>query len=183
MAEIAEYELVVLQPKHFLPKGSILTRYPVPGTQGGIPRHYQIDSKRVLKEAPATEDSPRYPSFRFTGNREPKKKLNPLFVVLAGEIKFRRYRRAPNALTLDAYYESLITKSMYLADLLYLKPGDVFPADKNLSTSDDGMEIDDEGETESQEFFDAELGFRNEETSAGGSTARPLRAGRGVRKT
>jgi hypothetical protein len=121
------------------------------------PKLYQVDSNGVLREAPLTSDSPRYPSFHFSGTRERGDRLNPYLVILAAELKFRRYRASPNAPRLDAEYEALMTKTIDVANLLYWEP---------LT-----------GAT-AQRFFPSEPGEKmdvDENDDAGGSTARPLK--------
>ncbi|KAF8181262.1 hypothetical protein BJ912DRAFT_979880 [Pholiota molesta] len=182
VSDTAEYEIAVLQPKHFLPNNSCLTRYP---TQNGLletPKLYQVDSNGVLREAPLTADSPRYPSFRFEGNRERGAKLNPYLVILAAEIKFRRYLVAPNAPPLDAEYQALIEKTLKVADLLYWEavPGTI--AGVLFDDSNDRMQVDSDGTSESQATHDLEVGFRGEANDAGGSTAQPLKGKEGARR-
>ncbi|KDR71111.1 hypothetical protein GALMADRAFT_229754 [Galerina marginata CBS 339.88] len=170
VSESAEYEVVVLQPKHFLPNKSCLTRYP---TLEGKPKLYQVDSNGVLRLSPLTEDSPRYPSFRFTPNRQRQRgdNLNPYLVILSAEIKFRQYRASrsfrANAPRLDAEYEALMTKTIDVADLLYWEPVTGANARRFFSEPGEGMEGDD---YESQDSRDSEIGFMGEDIHTGGST-------------
>lgn len=139
-----------------------------------------MDSHGVLREAPATADSPRYPPFRFAGNRERGGKLNPYLVILAAEIKFRRYRAAPNAPRLDAEYEALITKTIELANLLYSEPITGANAQRFFYEPSEEMDVDDDETSESHATPDPEMGFRAND--AGGSTARSLNGEGGTRR-
>ncbi|KDR74287.1 hypothetical protein GALMADRAFT_574824 [Galerina marginata CBS 339.88] len=64
----AEYELVVLHPEIFLPKGSGLTVFSQ--TNGQLSgKIYVVGHDRTLRESPGTSVSPRLPAFSFDANR------------------------------------------------------------------------------------------------------------------
>jgi len=97
-------------------------------------------------------------------------------VILAAEIKFRRYRASPNAPRLDADYEALIAKTNDLANLLYWEPLTGANAQRFFpSEPGEKMDVDEAGTDESEVPRDSEMGFRGENDDAGGSTARPLK--------
>ncbi|KAF8152890.1 hypothetical protein BJ912DRAFT_1071303 [Pholiota molesta] len=173
--------LLVLQPKHLLPNNSCLTRYPTQNGQAEVPK-LSGGLNRGPARSPLTGNSPRYPSFRFEGNRARGAKLNPYLVILAAEIKFRRYLVAPNAPPLDAEYQALIEKTLKVADLLYWEavPGTI--ADVLFDDSNDRMQVDSDGTSESQATHVSEMGFRGEANDAGGSTAQPLKGKEGARR-
>jgi hypothetical protein len=147
------------------------------------PKLYQVDSNGVLREAPLTTDTPRYPSFRFSGTRERGDRLNPYLVILAAEIKFRRYRASPNAPRLDAEYEALIAKTIDVANLLYWEPLTGANAQRFFpSEPGEKMDVDEDGTDESEVTHESEMGFRGENDDAGDSTARPLKRKGGARR-
>jgi hypothetical protein len=100
--------------------------------------------------------------------------LNPYLVILAAEIKFRRYRASPNAPRLDAEYEALITKTIHVASLLYWEPLTGANAQR-LFPSEPGekMDVDEDGTDESEVTRELLMNFRGENNDAGGSTGRP----------
>jgi hypothetical protein len=140
-------------------------------SQAETPKLYQVDSNGVLREAPLTSDTPRYPSFHFSGTRERGDRLNPYLVILAAEIKFRRYRASPNAPRLDAEYEALITKTINVASLLYWEPLTGANA-RRLFPPEPGekMDVDEDGTDESEVTRELLMNFRGENNDAGGST-------------
>ena len=48
--------------------------------------------------------------------------LNPYLVVLAAEIKFRRFKKSPDRHALPLEYETIMDKTIKVADLLYYMP-------------------------------------------------------------
>ncbi|TFK68426.1 hypothetical protein BDN72DRAFT_841809 [Pluteus cervinus] len=125
----AQYELVVLQPEHFLPERSQLAIY---DANSQISKTYVVGPDRNLRESPGTLDNALLPPFSFdrrtSGDRF---QLNPLLVVLNAEIKFRRYERIiPKPAPLPANLQELITKTRKLAELLYFTPR--HPTNPNL---------------------------------------------------
>jgi hypothetical protein len=83
----AQYELVVLHPEHFLPKGSDLTVYTeVNGSLSG--QSYVIGHDGTLRESPGMQDSPRLPTFSFDADRSQSVPPNAFLVLLNAEIKF-----------------------------------------------------------------------------------------------
>jgi hypothetical protein len=116
---IAEYELVVLQPHHFLPDSSILLFY---DRRGGTVSALTVCKivEKVLRQSPWANDSPTYPVFQ-TIRSNLEHNLNPYLVILAAEIKFRRYLAA-NGPSLPPVYDSLMRKTLEVADLLYFQP-------------------------------------------------------------
>ncbi|KIM38463.1 hypothetical protein M413DRAFT_242031 [Hebeloma cylindrosporum] len=74
----------------------------------------------VLRQHPWAQDSPIYPAFQV--RREiVGYNLNPYLVILAAEIKFRRYNAA-NGPALPPPYDTLMRKTLEVADLLYFQP-------------------------------------------------------------
>ena len=145
---------------------------------------YQVDSNGVLREAPLTTDTPRYPSFHFSGTRERGDRLNPYLVILAAEIKFRRYRASPNAPRLDAEYETLIAKTINVANLLYWEPLTGANAQRFFPLEPrEKMDIDGDGTDESEVTRESEMGIRGENEDAGSPTARPLKWKGGARRS
>jgi len=122
---LAEYELVVLQPYHFLPGNSVLTFYDrqADGEVIGL-KHYKMVN-RVLREHPWSDTSPMFPTFRST-RPQVGHTVNPYLVVLAAEIKFRRYL-ATNGPPLAPIYDSLMRKTIAVAELLYFQPVGFLP--------------------------------------------------------
>lgn len=175
----AEYELVVLQPNHFLPDESLLPVYSrQQGQVIGTPKHYKIAADRVLRELPGHETSQSFPPFRFIGNRNRLgHTINPYLVILAAEIKFRRYLAA-NGPQLHPVYNSLMEKTIQVAELLYFRP-----AEREYGTSGDPLVVDMEAYNSRVDLVDAEMGFRTSvDNESGDSTARQRRqnAGGGV---
>ena len=113
----AQYELVVLHPEHFLPKGSSLSFYHRNNDQ-----HYVVGYDRTLRESPGTADSPRFPTFTFDTNRTQSLPLNVFLVLLNAEIKFRRYRRMEAMPKLPEDVEKLMDETLKLVDLIYWRP-------------------------------------------------------------
>ncbi|KAF9483394.1 hypothetical protein BDN70DRAFT_873902 [Pholiota conissans] len=136
VSDIAQYEIVVLQPKYFLPNKEYLMRR---NDLEDSPKHYQMDSNGVLREAPLTADSPRYPPFCSAGNRERGHRLNPYLVVLAAEIKFQRYRECSHLPQLDAEYEALMAKTTEVVNLLFWEPLSGNTSLRHFSAPSEGM--------------------------------------------
>lgn len=116
----AQYELVVLHPEHFLPKGSSLTFYSRVNNQL-LGQNYIVGHDRTLRQSPGTTDSPRFPAFSFDVNR-PSLSLNIFLVLLNAEIKFRRYRRMGTMPKLPEDVEKLMDETIKLVNLIYWKP-------------------------------------------------------------
>jgi len=163
----AEYELVVLQPDHFLPDDSLLPLYSRQQIEVVGFKHYKMAADRVLREYPGHDTSQRFPPFRFIGNRNRVgHTINPYLVILAAEIKFRRYLAA-NGPQLPPVYDSLMRKTIQVAELLYFLPSD------RESAFHDPVVIDMEAFHTPVDFVDAEMGFRTgADDESGGSTAR-----------
>jgi len=116
---IAEYELVVLQPDHFLPDGSILLFYEwQDGKVSGLMACKIVE--KVLRRYPWTIDSPKSPAFRAIRSNLGQN-INPYLVILAAEIKFRRYIAATGP-SLPPVYDYLMRKTLEVAELLYFQP-------------------------------------------------------------
>jgi len=172
----------VLQPHHFLPENSLLPLYPRNRDQGL--KHYKMAADQVLREQTGNDPdtvSKRFPPFRFIGTRnQVGHTVNPFLVILAAEIKFRRYLAADGP-QLPLVYDSLMRKTIQVADLLYF-----LPADRG-SAFRDPILIDMEAFHAPVDFVDAEMGFRTGTDESGGSTARQLRrtgaGGSGTRRT
>ena len=160
----------MLQPHHFLPDNSLLPLYPRQRDQGL--KHYKMAADRVLREQ--TGDVPdtvpkRFPPFRFIGTRsQVGHTVNPFLVILAAEIKFRRYLAADGP-QLPPVYDSLMRKTIQVADLLYF-----LPADRGSAFRDPVL-IDMEAFHSPVDFVDAEMGFRTGADESTGSTARQQR--------
>ena len=77
----------------------------------------------VLREQTGNDqDSNRFPPFRFIGLRNQiGRTINPFLVILAAEIKFRRYFAADGP-RLPPVYDSLMRKTIQVAELLYFLP-------------------------------------------------------------
>ena len=125
---------------------------------------------RVLREQPGHDTSPRFPTFRFIGIRnQDGHTINPYLVILAAEIKFRRYLAADGP-QLPPVYDALMRKTIKAAELLYFVPADAGAAFR------DPILVDMEAYYSTIESTDSEMGFRtgtNEES--GSSTARKQR--------
>jgi hypothetical protein len=77
---------------------------------------------RVLRRYPGNDTSERFPPFPFKGLRAILgHAINPYLVILAAEIKFRRYLAA-NGTNLPQVYKSLMDKTIEVANLLYFQP-------------------------------------------------------------
>ncbi|KAJ3499108.1 hypothetical protein NLJ89_g10134 [Agrocybe chaxingu] len=172
-----QYDLVVLHRKHFLPKRRCLTSY-----ASGNPVLYAMADDGVLRHYPALNTSPRFPSFRFDATRSPGFSLNPFLVVLAAEIKFRRFLRWRATLSsphpLDPLDKTLIEKTITLAELLYFQPvaalGSVY-----RHRMDAWMDVDSEGSgKDGSSSQPSEFGEMEQGDAMADSTARPLGAQR-----
>jgi len=138
----AQYELVVLHPEHFLPKGSSLTFY----TRVSDQLHgkaYVVGHDRTLRESPGTTDSPRLPAFTFDANRAALP-LNVFLVVLNAEIKFRRYRRMGTMPKLPEDFEELMDETIKLVELIYWKPEKKSSYRQRIDLSHVAMDVDDQ---------------------------------------
>jgi hypothetical protein len=116
-----EFELVALHPEHFLPNNTTLTVYGPNGNR----KEYVPSADRRLRESrdPA---SPAFPPFRpNTAHRQLKRdRINPFFVILNAELKFRRYftminEREPPGVPLPEDVLRLMHRTIELVDLLY----------------------------------------------------------------
>ena len=114
----AEYELVVLQPHHFLQKGTGLVIYT---QQGGMVdgKPYVISEDGALREN-ANNDSARLPAFTSYQRQKPEHMLSPLLVIINAEMVFRRFQRNPHPLCDD--YQELMQLTITLVDKIYFKP-------------------------------------------------------------
>ena len=120
----AEYEVVVLQPDDFLPDDSLFRLYSRQQGQVIEFKHYKMAADRTLREHPGHDTSQRFPPFRFIGNRnQVGHTMNPYLIILAAEIKFRRYLAA-NGTPLPPIYDTLLRKTIQVAELLYFVPAD-----------------------------------------------------------
>ena len=76
----------------------------------------------MLRKFPANDTSERFPPFQFKDLRAfLGHAINIYLVILAAEIKFRRYLAA-NGPRLPPVYNSLMRKTIKVADLLYFRP-------------------------------------------------------------
>jgi hypothetical protein len=75
--------------------------------------------EKVLCQSPWAIDSPKYPAFRVIRSNLGQN-INPYLVILAAEIKFRRYIAA-NGPSLPVY-DSLMRETLEVAELLYFQP-------------------------------------------------------------
>jgi len=83
---------------------------------------------RVLRQYPGNDTSERFPPFQFKGLRAfLGHAINPYLVILAAEIKFRRYLAA-NGTNPPQVYKSLMDKTIEVAKLLYFQPAGPPPA-------------------------------------------------------
>jgi len=92
------YELVVLHPEYFLPKGMVFTTFSrAPCVQ--YQKDYVVAPDRILRESPGNDATfPRLPPFSFDhAYRSGRLWLNPFLVVMNAEIHFRRFRAAARA--------------------------------------------------------------------------------------
>ena len=138
---------------------------------------------RVLRKYPGIDTSERFPSFRFKGLRAVLgHAINPYLVILAAEIKFRRYLTA-NGPELPQDYKSLMDKTIEVAELLYFQPAGALPAPALYHPFEVDM-----AEFHTEAKFDVtEMGFRTRANNeSGGSTARqerrPAAGGGGTRR-
>jgi len=138
----AQYEMVVLHPEHFLPKGSSLTFYTRVNDQLQG-KNYVVGHDRTLRESPGTMDSPRLPAFTFDTHRAALP-LNVFLVVLNAEIKFRRYKRMGTMPNLPADVEELMDKTIELVELIYWKPEKKTPYRQRIDLSHAAMDVDDQ---------------------------------------
>ena len=153
----AQYELVVLHPEHFLPKGTGLTVYThANGQLSG--KSYVIGQDRTLRESPGTLDCPRLPAFDFDADRSSTLPLNVFLVLLNAGIKFRRYKRmllSQHLPNLPKDVEDLIDTTIQLVDLIYWKPVETLtPYQERAARSAPAMEVD------VQDVQDGEMGIR-----------------------
>ena len=148
----AQYELVVLHPEHFLPKGSSLTFYTRVNDQLHG-KNYVVGQDRTLRELPGTMDSPRLPAFTFDADRDALS-LNVFLVVLNAEIKFRRFRRMANMPKLPKDVEELMDKTTQLVELIYWKPERKSHHQQRIDLALAGMDVDD------QDTPDVEMGMK-----------------------
>ncbi|KAF8799475.1 hypothetical protein BYT27DRAFT_7217715 [Phlegmacium glaucopus] len=84
-----QFELVALHPEHFLPGGAFLTIF---NRDAGTYKTYVPSVDRRLCETPGDVSCPTPPPFSGP-QRNHFSRLNPFFVILNAEIKFRRYYR------------------------------------------------------------------------------------------
>ncbi|KAF8521398.1 hypothetical protein BU17DRAFT_87952 [Hysterangium stoloniferum] len=116
-------ELVALHPEHFLISGSVLSIY---DPLVRLPKMYVPAPDRRLREFPGAINHATLPPFTFTSSRAPAAVLNPFFVILNAEIKFRRYLRQinsnPPSTPLPNDVLHLINRTIDLVRLLYWKP-------------------------------------------------------------
>ena len=161
----------MLQPHHFLPDNSLLTLYSRQHGREVIGlKHYKMATDHVLREQTGDDpDSKRFPPFRFIGIRnQVGHTINPFLIILAAEIKFRRYLAAGGP-RLPPVYDSLMRKTIQVADLLYFRPAEPQSAFHNP------IVIDLQAFYAPVNFVDAEMGFRTDGDESGGSTARQQR--------
>jgi len=158
----------VLQPHHFLPNNSLLPLYSrQQGREVVGLKHYKIAVDHVLREQTGNDqDSNRFPPSRFIGLRNQLgRTINPF---LAAEIKFRRYLAADGP-RLPPVYDSLMRKTIQVAELLYFLPEEPQTAFR------DPIVIDLQAFYSPVNFVDAEMGFRIDGDESGDSTARQQR--------
>ncbi|TFK61668.1 hypothetical protein BDN72DRAFT_883045 [Pluteus cervinus] len=118
----AQYELVALHPKHFLPNNSELLVYNH-STPRPTKKAYVIGSDNNLREWLGEGVSgPRIPVFSFDC-RPARKQLNPFLVILNAVIKFKRYDRITSPKDpLPSETTELMEKTKELVALIYWKP-------------------------------------------------------------
>lgn len=76
----------------------------------------------MVRKIPGDDSADRFPPFCFIGHRTlAVHTSNPYLVILAAEIKFRRYLAA-NGPPLPPVYDSLMRKTIRVAELLYFRP-------------------------------------------------------------
>ena len=136
---------------------------------------------RVLREYPYNDTSPRFPTFH-SSRSQVGHTVNPYLAILAAEIKFRRYLAA-NGPPLPQVYDSLMRKTITVAELLYFQPVGPMPG---FSTPMH-VKVDMEGYHAPVDLGAGKLGFRSETAEdSSGSTARqqrpPAAGGCGTRR-
>jgi len=129
------YELVALEPEHFLAYGAAMNVY---DHKSNTFKSYVASPDRKLREFPGNSSCLSLPAFTFVSERPPGSVLNPFLVVLNAEIKFRRYRRQsqsePPSIPLPDDVQQLIDLTIELVELLYWKP-------VRAATKDRGPEV------------------------------------------
>ncbi|KAF8521401.1 hypothetical protein BU17DRAFT_87955 [Hysterangium stoloniferum] len=128
-----QYELVALHPEHYLISGSVLL---IHDPLVRPPKMYVPGPDRKLREFPGALNDAPLPPFIFPPCRDVGLQLNPFFVILNAEIKFRRYIRQiksnPPSTPLPTDVLHLINRTLDLVKLLYwepvLRPGTAGPA-------------------------------------------------------
>ena len=127
-------------------------------------------ANRVLRKFPANDTSERFPPFQFKGLRAfLGHAINPYLVILAAEIKLRRYLAA-NGPELPQDYKSLMDKTIEVTELLYFQPAGPPPAFYHP------FQVDVVAFHAEAKFDNAEMGFW---TRANASRVVPLLDGRG----
>jgi len=134
----------------------------------------------VLREHPWNETSPILGSFKpFDGYRiELGYTVNPYLVILAAEIKFRRYVAA-NGPPLLPVYNSLMQKTIEVAELLYFRPEMSQPA---LPSSLKYIPVDMEGYHAPAPLHNGKISCTGASGSSGGCQQRPVTGGGGARR-
>jgi len=127
---------------------------------------YKMAADRVLREHTGHDSDQsrtrRFPPFLFRGERNTLgNTINPYLVILAAEIKFRRYLAA-NGPKLPRVYESLMRKTIQVADLLYFhlpacRPAAFYELVKT-DDDDDNDDFDDEENVFDDDEMDARTG-------------------------
>ena len=163
-----EYELVILRPDHFLPDDSLLPCYSRRQDHRVQGMHLYKMTDRMLRRFKTNGE--RFPPFQFKGLRPfLGQVINPYLVILAAEIKFRRYLAASGP-ELPQDYKSLVDKTIEVAELLYFQP--VGPPATFYLPVDMAM-----FHTEAK-FNDVAMGFQSlahDKFGVGGSTPRQAR--------
>jgi len=122
--------------------------------------------------------SKRFSPFCVIGIRgQLRRTVNPFLIILAAGIKFGQYLAAGGP-QLPPVYDSLMQKTIQVAELLYVRPANPGSAFR------DPILIDMEAFHAPVDFVDVEMGFRTGANDSGGSTARQQRrtgAGGGTR--
>lgn len=117
----ATYELVLLYPDHFLPKGSAITVFTEDGNSLSG-KMYVVSPDGALREG-RENDKAILPAFMSNNARtEPHHTLNPFLVVINAEIAFRRFKRCTSPPTLCPEYMELIELTLKLVDEIYFQP-------------------------------------------------------------
>jgi len=165
---LAQYELVVLQPYHFLPDESTLPFYFRRADGKAVGANYYKMVNRVLREYPWNDTSPIFPAFHSTRSQVGHT-VNPYLAILAAEIKFRRYLAA-NGPPLPPVYDSLMRKTITVAELLYFQPVGPLPGFSTPMHAN----LDTEGYYTPANFGVGKMGFQTGAAEPpGSSTARP----------